>query len=359
VILAGYIARAVLKTWLAVASVLVLIVMLLQVTRVLARAVANHFPSDVLLALIGWGAAQNVAVIVPVSLLLGIVLALGRLYEDNELTAMAACGAGVWNIYVPVLALVVIASTALAWLSLVFNPNAAAEVDAQKSRALRIGSYLALQAGEFRSFADSRLVLYADQASPDGALSGVFVHQVRTQEAVIVAQRARIERDADQLPVAIALEEGSSYELPKSGLAQRITRFAKLTMPLQVPSAGPARPRSDALPTAMLLHSTRPADVAELQGRIALPLMALLLGVLAIPFSRLRPRQSRYGRVALAILLYFLYANLLSAARAWTASQATPAWLGAWWVHAIVLGAILARYVLGPGWSRGRMRGSA
>ena len=49
------------------------------------------------------------------------------------------------------------------------------------------------------------------------------------------------------------------------------------------------------------------------------------------------PRQGVYGRLFLAGLVYFSYLNLLSAAATWMKNEVTPAWLGLWWVHGIML----------------------
>ena len=40
--------------------------------------------------------------------------------------------------------------------------------------------------------------------------------------------------------------------------------------------------------------------------------MAVVLMVLAVPLSKLRPRQGRFARVGLAVLVYFVYSNLLA-----------------------------------------------
>ena len=43
------------------------------------------------------------------------------------------------------------------------------------------------------------------------------------------------------------------------------------------------------------------------------------------------------GKIGIAILAYFLYSQLLVAARTWVESQIAPAIIGLWWVHAIAL----------------------
>ena len=77
--------------------------------------------------------------------------------------------------------------------------------------------------------------------------------------------------------------------------------------------------------------------MAELQWRISTPILALMLMVLAVPLARLRPRQGRFGRIGVAILAYFLYSQLLAAARTWVESSVVPEIVGMWWVHAIAL----------------------
>ncbi|MEP7242574.1 MAG: LPS export ABC transporter permease LptF [Gammaproteobacteria bacterium] len=335
-ILPRYIFRRVLAQFLGVTAVLSLVVVVLQFTRVLARAAADRFPTDLLLTLVAWGAAQNVAVVLPVALLIGIVLALGRLYEDHEMAAMAACGTGGLRTALPVVVIVVITAGVLAWLTLVYNPKAAAQLDAQKTRALQIGTYANLHPGEFRSFDASRLVLYAESVSTAGELAGVFAQRLLGDaEVVIVANRGHIERDGNRMPLAIVLEEGTYYEMGTHTLHQRFMAFEQLRVPLELSSAARTQSRVDAIPTSALLRSRRLPEIAELQGRLALPAMALMLGLIAIPMSRLRPRQGRYGRAALAILIYFLYANLITAGGTWIADGRTPAWAGLWWVHAL------------------------
>ena len=63
-----------------------------------------------------------------------------------------------------------------------------------------------------------------------------------------------------------------------------------------------------------------------------------------MPLSTLRPREGRYARVALAILVYFVYSNLISAARVWVEKGQIDPRIGVWWVH--VLFVVFALYLL-------------
>lgn len=91
-ILGRYILREVITAWIVVMGVLLVILLANQVAAVLERAAASQFPQGVVLELIYLGMLQYLSILVPVGLLLGIVLALGRLYHDTELAAAFACG---------------------------------------------------------------------------------------------------------------------------------------------------------------------------------------------------------------------------------------------------------------------------
>jgi lipopolysaccharide export system permease protein len=73
-------------------------------------------------------------------------------------------------------------------------------------------------------------------------------------------------------------------------------------------------------------------------------LITVVLGLIAVPLARLRPRQGRHARVVWAVLLFAVYAGLLSAGRTLLERGETPRPLGLWWVHAVAL--LLAAGVL-------------
>jgi lipopolysaccharide export system permease protein len=98
---------------------------------------------------------------------------------------------------------------------------------------------------------------------------------------------------------------------------------------------------------------------AQLQWRIALPVMCLVLAVLAVPISRLPPRRGRLSRVWLAVLVFILYFYLLSAGRVAMEHGTLPAAIGLWWTHVVVVITVLliARF---PHWlARLRNRSAA
>lgn len=337
-ILDRYVLREVILTWLAVTGVLLVILVTNQLARVLERAAEHHFPREVVLALIAFSSLENLTVLVPVGLLLAIVLSFGRLYHESEMAAVQACGIGVARLSVPLLALTAVLALLLGWLSLDLAPRAAARMQEVRSIATRDATLGDLEPGRFHTFGGSEGVLYAGGADADGTLRDVFVKRNRNESVEIaVASRARhVVSEGGQLHTFILLN-GRRYEGIPGSAEFRITEFEEHGIPVRLPEAQLTSSRLELKPTAELLASHSLEDVAELQWRLSMPIMAFVLTLVAVPLSRLRPRQGRYARVGLAILLYFVYTNLLSAAKIWLVRGTVPAALGLWWVHGVLV----------------------
>ncbi len=354
-ILNRYIFREVLGSWLVVTSVLLIVLLTNQITRVLARAAEAQFPREVLLQLVLLGTLQNLTVLVPIGLLLGVVLALGRLYHDSEMVAAQSCGAQPWRIYVPVLALAAAVMVALTWITLELAPAAANRVLAMRGEAARIGQFAMITPGRFRSFGGGSTVVYAQAQSANGDLLRVFVQRSDGDRVeVAVAERATHVLSNDGRLHTMTLYKGARYEGVPGEPQFRIVEFDENIIPVRVPAFDLIPNEADTMPTGALMHSADLAERAEWHWRVGIPVMALVLTALAIPLARLRPRQGRYGRVGLAILVYFVYISLMSAAKVWIARGVTPDWLGLWWVHAVVIafGVVVIR---APAW-RARWR---
>jgi lipopolysaccharide export system permease protein len=349
-ILDRYVLREVLTSWLVVTGVLLVILLTNQIARVLERAAESQFPREVVLELIGLGALQNLSVIVPVGLLLGVVLAFGRLYHESEMAAAQACGVGPSRIYAPVIGLALAVTAFVAWLTLALGPTATARTLGLRNEALRAGQFAPVAAGRFRTFGGGNTVVYAQEIDPDGTLRRVFIQRERAGRLeIVLAQRARHEISPDGILHRITLYDGERHEgTPGSGQF-RIVRFAEHVIPVRVPQMGGGAMGLEGVPTRELLASADLERRAELQWRIALPVVAIVLTLVAVPLSRLRPRQGRFARVWLAVLVYFVYTNLLSAGKVWIARGVTPEPLGLWWVH-VAVAAFSALIILTPGW---------
>jgi lipopolysaccharide export system permease protein len=338
-----YLLREVTLTFVAVTGVLLLILLSNQLARVLGQAVQNGFPGSVVLALIGLTTLQQLTVLVPIGLYLGIVLALGRLYHESEMTAMAACGVGTAQVYKPVALLTVVVVAALAVLSYWIVPDSGVRAQRIRFEALRSAQFGALEAGRFRSFAGGDVVFYAERVRRNGQLEGVFVQRrVEDRVEIAVAERAE-QRGAGQPEQLFVLFNGHRYEGIPGTLEWRVVTFKEHGIPVRLPEVKAKSDRLSLKPTNALIGSRDAADRSELAWRNAVPIMALALMLLAVPLAKLRPRQGRFARVGLAVLAYFVYSNLVAAVRVWMEKGSLGGALGMWWVHLlpVMLAAVL------------------
>lgn len=326
-----------------VVGALAAILLIYDLGAVLGRAAQMQYPRTVVLRLFALGVAEHISILMPLGLLLGIVLALGRVYFDGEMVAAQACGFSRVRVYWPALGVAIPVALLSAWLNLQFAPLAASRRATLTAEAVRSGLAVPFEAGRFRPFDDGRTVVYAHSADANGALHEVFIKQtLQSGIAATVAQRAVREVASDGLSQTIRLLDGERLEgVPGSQQFRRL-RFAELRIPLAAPEAAVRHEQLDEVPTARLWRSDAPngamrAARAELQWRLSLPLMVLVVTACAVPLSRLRPRQGRYAKVWMAVLLFAAYGNLATAARTWFEHEVTPPQLGLWWVHGLFI----------------------
>jgi lipopolysaccharide export system permease protein len=349
-ILDRYILREVIANCSVVTGVLLIILLTNEVARVLSRAADSQYPRSIVLELIGLGAIHNLNILVPIGLLLGVVFAFGRLYHDSEMAAALACGVSPRRIYTPVIAFAVLVTVLLTWLSIDIAPDSMGSVLTLRNAAVRAGQFATVTPGRFHSFGAGSAIVYAQSANADGTLSNVFVERNHEGDVeVALAGRARNSIAPDGRTLTITLYDGERMDGTPGSAQFRIMRFREHTVPVEIPPVSGSISDLDAAPTRELVHSADPHKEAELAWRIALPVMCLTLAIVALPLSRLRPRQGRFARVWIAVLLYVFYSNLMAAGKIAIDQGRLPAYIGLWWVH-VAVALVAAIVIAAPGW---------
>lgn len=350
-----YVGREVVLSWLAVTGVLVGILVSNQLAQVLGQAAERGYPRGVIVHLIALMSIQNLTVLIPVGVLLGVVLALGRLYHDSEMAALLACGVGPQRLLWPIGLLGAAVALALAWLALSVAPSAFARAEDIRQAALRSAQFSQLEPGKFHSFLKGTAVFYSEFQDPDGALRRVFIERhAGTHVEVVLADRATQRVEEDGAVHVLVLHEGDRYETSPGDPVVRRVHFADYGIPVRLEAAAGGPGRVEARTTLDLWRDPSGAAQSELQWRLSLPLMTVLLTLLSIPLAKIAPRQGRYSRIGVVVLLYFVYSNLLSAARTWMEKGWMPGSVGVWWVHALV--AVLILWLWQPYLTHRRVR---
>ena len=343
-ILFRHVLREVGVAFLGVALVLLALLVTNQLAFVLSRVAEGTLPGDVVLEMLRISVTENAGVILPISLLLGITIGLGRLYHDSELAAAQACGIGPGTLYAAVGAVTVSVAVLAAWIAFGIGPLSAQRRIEIRNEALRTALVRGLAPGQFRSLGGGA-VLYFREMGEQGELRDVFFERHASRGEgdggrieVVLASTARYTLAADGSLAAVVLYDGRHYAGQPGGGAWRTMRFREQTVPIHPQGNAPAAaPRADAQSLSALLASSDGRYRAELHWRVASVAIIFVLGALAVPMAKLRPRQGRYARIVWVVLLYAIYANLLISGRTLIEKGEVPAWLGLWWVHALII----------------------
>ena len=338
-ILDRYIFREVAQTWAAVTLVLLFILLTNQFAQVLGDVAKDSLPKDAVFQVIALTGMQYLTIVVPIGMFLAIMLTLGRLYRDSELPAMMACRVGPARIYRPLLGLIVPLALGVGWLAMDVGPWALTVVDRIGVEAQREADLASIEPGKFTAGREGTVV-YAERVIGPGSVENVFL-QRRTETGgveVVIAERGEQVESEDDDTRYFVLHNGRRYEGLPGTTDFRVMEFVEHGIPYRLPKVTEPNERPRAMSTMALIKSRSSDKIAELQWRIGIPLSTLILGILAVPLSRSQPRQGRYGRLAIGLLVFMIYFNLLSAGKAWVEQDAVPAAVGMWWVHAVMLG---------------------
>ena len=201
-------------------------------------------------------------------------------------------------------------------------------------------------AGQFQAFDDGNRVTYVERigTDPEGRLlQNVFVvtNQNGGEEQagirITIAESARSEVVEDFNARFMRLENVLQYQGTPGTLAFSIGQFDVQSILLPEPTGIEEINLERALKTTELLGANTPELQAELQWRISAILIIPIITLIAVPLSKVQPRQGRYSKLVPAALLYSVYFILLQVSRDQLADGVMSPILGLWWVHGVFL----------------------
>lgn len=345
-IISRYLNKEVFQALIAVTFVLMLIFISQQLVRYLSYAASGKIASNIFLQMVEFEIPNLLALLLPLGLFLGIILTYGRLYSDNELRVLHACGFSIKKLITLTLALASVVAVIVAILMLWINPGIAES----KQKILASGSadnlLDTLMPGRFQVSSDGRRVAYVEKISRGRKeADNIFIAEQEknavdmtgTPWIVLSAIRGYQTTDPETKQSFIVADSGYRYAGTPGQNDYRIIKFQKYAIRTPDTSLNTLRQIQEAIPTsALILQYHNPEHASELQWRLSIPFSVLLLALLAIPLSQIKPRQGRYAAVIPAILIYVVYMNLLFVGRNLMEQKALP-FLGLGWVHLIIV----------------------
>ncbi len=330
------------KTVIAVLSVLVFIIVSQKFIRVLAQAIEGSISNETVLHLLGLKTVLVAAAFLPTALFMAVLMVLGRMYREHEMSAIASAGGGFFSIYRGVFWVLLPLSVCSAGLSMYAAPWAEEQSQMLMHQDQQTADIRSISAGRFSEYSGGELIFYTEGVDNTGKMRQVFVQNKQGERTGVVnAESGRLE----YLPggLYLVLEKGERILGVPGNQDFTIEIFAEYAVLIEKKSTVLIL-GSHAINTEALWFSKNLADIAELQDRLSGPLSTIFLGFLAVPLSKLSPRGGVYGSLLVAFGIYFIFSNLQRVNHSWVIDGKIPGWVGYFWSDLLLL--ILAGILL-------------
>ncbi len=330
-----YIIREISKPMLVVCLVLVSIFAGYCATRYLADATVGLLSAKTVFSLILLKVIIALEVLLPTTIYLSVVVGLGRLYTDLEMTALESCGVKRSRIYWDVLLIAIIVSLLVASLSLFIRPWAYRVAYQLKNFAESHFNIKRMEPATFYELESGKRVIFAPQVNQQKQRAQqVFIRTKSEDNQQIITAREVFQQD-DRFSDnnILVFRDGTIYELSSSWQGDTIVDFKQYTLSLNPPGATPVT-KIKATPTGNLIHTDNNSlAIAELQWRFSTPLTAIILALLGIPLSQTSPRRGKYAKVLLAVTIYIIFYILSLVTKIWIGERIIGPWPGIWGIE--------------------------
>jgi lipopolysaccharide export system permease protein len=340
VIVDRYLLREVAAATAAVSLVLLAIFLIYSLTRFLADAASGILQAHEVVELTFLKSLIALEVLLPIGLYFGIIVSLGRLYSQLEITALQASGFSIQRLRRPIALLAMCIALAVAALSTVVRPWAYSRIYTLEAQAEAASELERIRPGRFYSFEDGERVVFVEPTTANAdQIKGIFVRTRKPDGLeVITAAQGRIEQQSSPDRYRLILDDAQIFTKATTG-PDFWGRFRSLTVYLDTKPPRSTAHKAKGKPTAILRQSAEPKDRAELQWRLSTPVSTLLLALLAMPLSKRRPRQGGFTRLPVALAIYAVYFNLLGIGKSWVEQETFPT---LWWAPGLLAFTLVA-----------------
>ena len=327
-------------------STVIVVWLSIVLVRLLGQAAKGIIGADVVMGLAALTTIAALPTIIALSLFIGVLTAVSRSYRESEMVVWFASGLSLTAWISPILKLSIPISLVVASLTLFASPWSHQQIEDYRARFDLRSDISQVTAGDFIELdAGNRVVFVEPSATNPDELGRVFARVLNDDwHSVINAQGAGTEvaPNGDRF---LVLEDGTRFDLIPGGGQSRLSEFDALGIRLQTDNAdetlAQARERAlsnrKARPTLLLLDDDANNSSGQLMWRLAIPLAAINLALLAIPLGAVNPRVGRSFDLLIAGMVALLYMNLINASHGWINNAILPFHVGVWLVHGLFL----------------------
>ena len=323
--------------------------------------ITKNVPFALVMPLLLYMLPAFLALTLPMATLVAVLLVCGRLAGDLEVAALKASGVSPLRLFRPFLAVSIVATLLIAWLTLMVGPWSSGAFQRQLFRILQSRASTGIKERTF-SATFNQFVIYVDEVSPSQVrLKGLLVSDERNpeQSRIIVAREGRLLSDEATRRITLRFLDGSISESDVGDRRRfRQTYFSLYDMSLPVDSPLTAASREEKPEKQLLLrqliseadrlyHEGQIATpyYVELHKRFALPVAALVFTLVGFPLGIRSHRGGRAVALGLSFGIVVSYYILYTSMEGIALRGRLPAGIAVWIPNAILalVGAAMLR----------------
>ena len=285
-----------------------------RLIRYFGIAAEGRLDVGLLFAIIGYNIPTFLELILPLSFFIALMLVLGRMYVDQEMSVLFASGISRGRLTRLMIPLITGLFVFQMGISLWAKPWGLSNSE-QIWQTQSLGSLLDLVRP--KTFISSgNYHLYVDEFDKEKReLKNLYVVQQQTDKSgkiakndvIITATRAYQvpSKDTDS-SMQLDLFQGRRYELGTNNAKYNQASFEKYRITLEKPASEKITETNvETQTTAKLLANTQKPEVkAELGYRFTMPWLIIIAAMLATPLAQVRPRQGRWLRLLPSVLIF-------------------------------------------------------
>lgn len=325
-------------------SILIGIVIAQRAGHLVGGAAKGWFPNDAIMTMLGFSLIKFLPMILSLTIFLTVLLTLSRWHRDSEMVVWLSSGLGITKWIRPIIMFATPVILIIALLSFFVMPWATQKIEDYRVQLKSRDESSSISPGVFKESNNGERVYFVEGFDDLGnVVKNVFIQSTQHQKTgVLVADRGSRYK-ADNGDSFILLEKGRRYQGKPNTAEISTTEFERYAIRLETKEVAQKPVEAETLTTEKLLASEKPTDKAELQWRLAIPVSAMILVLLAIPMSFVDPRAGRSLNLMLAIFIFVIYNNVLSIFEAWVTQGKISPLIGLWPVHLLFM--LLAAYL--------------
>ncbi|MFS2059129.1 LPS export ABC transporter permease LptF [Kosakonia cowanii] len=338
-IITRYLVRETLKSQLAILFILLLIFFCQKLVRILGAAADGEIPTNLVLSLLGLGVPEMAQLILPLSLFLGLLMTLGKLYTESEITVMHACGLSRAVLVKAALVLALFTGVVAAVNVMWAGPWSSRHQDQVLADAKANPGMAALAQGQFQQASDGNSVLFIEGV--DGKnFTNVFLAQLRpkgnARPSVVLADSGQLSQHKDGSQV-VTLNSGTRFEGTAMLRDFRITDFQNYQAVIGHQAVALDPTDTEQMNMRTLFNTDNPRASAELHWRLTLIFAVVMMALMVVPLSVVNPRQGRVLSMLPAMLLYLIFFLLQTTLRSNGAKGKLDPMIWMWAVNLLYL----------------------